>query len=133
MLPSLDSARDALSVVEGRRPNCTEYGMEERFDKLEQMIGSLATRFDAVDRRFDAVDQRFNEVDENLKDMRQGLADVHQRVGVLHEDVKSDLRFTLEAQQALKEVMEAGFANQERSFREALAPIADAVRSGNRK
>jgi len=83
--------------------------MEERFDKLEQMIGSLGTRMDA------------------------GFEDVNQRIGVLHEDVKSDIRFTLEARQALQEVMDTKFAEQERSFKEALAPIADAVRSSFRR
>ena len=102
--------------------------MEERFDRLEQMVGSLTTRFDSVDERFDRVDRRFDGVDRDLAELRQNIADVSRRVGVLHEDVKSDFRFSLEARQALKEVMETSFANQERSFREALAPIADAVR-----
>jgi tetrahydromethanopterin S-methyltransferase subunit G len=100
--------------------------MEERFDKLEQMIGSLTARFDSVDQRFDEVDRQF-------KDVGNTLVEMNQRIGVLHEDVKSDIRFGLEARQALQEVMEAGFANQERSFGEALAPIADAVRANNRK
>ncbi len=81
-------------------------------DDLKQLQDNMNARFDSLESR---------------------IADVRQVVGVLHEDVKSDFRFTLEAQQGLKEVMDAGFANQERSFREALAPIADAVRSSNRK
>jgi hypothetical protein len=60
-------------------------------------------------------------------------ADLSQRMGVLHEDVKSDIRFTLEARQGLQQVMETKFAEQERSFRDALAPIAASVRSSFRK
>lgn len=126
--------------------------MEERFDKLEQMIGSLATRFDSVDEQFKSVDRRFDDLgrsvnarfddmnqrmDESFGDVNQRMDErfggVNQRISVLHEDVKSDIRFTLEARQALQEVMETKFADQERSFREALAPIADAVRSSFRK
>jgi putative heme iron utilization protein len=58
---------------------------------------------------------------------------VNAKVSVLHEDVKSDFRFSLEARQSLQENMEARFAEQARLFREALAPIADAVRSAHQK
>lgn len=116
--------------------------MEERFDKLERMIGSLATR---MDERFEDVNQRmgarFGEVTQRMdarfqgvtQEMAAGFLEVSQRIGVLHEDVKSDIRFGLEARQALQDVMETGFANQERSFKEALAPIADAIRASFRK
>lgn len=55
------------------------------------------------------------------------------RVNVLHEDVKNDFRFSLEARQGLKELMEAGFENQELAFQQTLAPIADAVRRANER
>lgn len=84
-------------------------GIDGRFDDLRR----------SVDARFDDVNQRTDERFDN----------VNRRISVLHEDVKSDIRFTLEARQAVQEVMETTFADQARSFREALAPIADAVRS----
>lgn len=77
--------------------------MEDRLNRIESKIDSLITTVDRL----------------NL------------RVGVLHEDVKSDFRFTLEAQEGLKEQMEAGFAAPAQTLVDTLAPIEAAVRSAH--
>jgi hypothetical protein len=157
-----------------RRPR--EAQMEQRFDRLEQMIGelggqvrtvetALGARIDGVETalgaRIDGVETslgvRIDGVDEKLGGLSGELRSVETRlrghiedveahltsridqkvdalslkVGGLHEDVKADFKFSLEAHQGLKEQMEAGFAKQEDAFRDALAPLHDAIRRAN--
>ena len=113
--------------------------MEDRFDRLEGKIDALVTtvndKFTVVDRTFEGLETRLGTgidgVEQRLRGVDQQLSDLSLRVSVLHEDVKSDFRFSLEAQQGLKEQMEAGFAAQERALREALAPVQAAIRSAH--
>jgi len=105
--------------------------MEDRFDRLEQMIGSLTTRFDSVDEQLKGVGRRFDAVDLRFDDVAQEFRDVHQRIGVLHEDVRANLRFGLEARDGLKEQMERLFAEQRDTLREELAPMKAAIRSAH--
>ena len=118
--------------------------MEDRFDQLETKMDSLIAtvdqkfagvdkRFDSVDQKFAGVDKRFDSVDLKFAGVSERFDDLSQRVGVLHEDVKRDFRFSLEAQQGLKEQMEAGFAAQAEALKEALAPIKAAVRSAHQE
>ena len=109
--------------------------MEERFDRLEGKIDALITtvdqKFAAVDEKFAGVDQKFVGITQEFAGVNRRLDDLSQRVGVLHEDVKRDFRFSLEAQQGLKQQVEAGFAAQTEAQKEALAPIKAAVRSAH--
>jgi len=104
--------------------------MEDRFDQLETKMDSLIA---TVDQKFAGVDKRFDSVDQKFAGVSERFDDLSQRVGVLHEDVKRDFRFSLEAQQGLKEQMEAGFAAQAEALKEALAPIKAAVRSAHQE
>ncbi len=131
--------------------------MEDRFDRLENMIGDLGKNLSArIDARGQALGARIDEqgqalaridaqgqtlcarideqgqalarIDAQGQTLGSQLAELAQRVGVLHEDVKADFRFSLEARDGLKEQVDRKFEDQARVFREELAPIRDALR-----
>ncbi len=89
------------------------------------MDASLSGKLETVERNLRG---HIEDVDAHLSGKLDTLS---LKVGVLHEDVKADFRFSLEARQGLREEMIAGFTNQELAFKNALAPIQDALRRAN--
>lgn len=126
-------------------------GVDQKFVELETRLG---TRIDGVEEKLGGLSGELRLVETRLRGHIEDV-DAHLsakltttaqaltahvtekfdalnlKVDVLHEEVKDDFRFSLEAQQGLKEQMEAGFKNQELAFKEALAPLQAAIRRAN--
>lgn len=128
--------------------------MEERFDRLEGKIDGIderrSTRSDGVDDKIGglaaelrAAETRLRgqleDVDASLSRMivTSGTAlteradSLNLKLDALHDDLKCNFRLRREQQQGLKEQMESGFKNQERSLKEALASLEAAIQHGN--
>ena len=102
-------------------------GLDRRFDKVDGRLESMDGRLDSMDGRLDSMDERLDEHDRRFdsveKEMKRGfseltggLADLKQNMQVQFEATRKDIKFSLEAVQALREITETKLdtiANQE--------------------
>jgi hypothetical protein len=82
------------------------------FDAFEARLGQ---RFDAIETRLDGLDARVDRLDV--------------KVGILHEDVKADLRFSLEALQGVQEQLETKIETESATTRKRIDGIVAALRA----
>jgi hypothetical protein len=63
--------------------------LEERFDRLEEILG---LRFDAIDGRFQLIDQRFERIDGRLDRMDRRFETMDDRMCGLQDVIRDQLR-----------------------------------------
>ena len=92
-------------------------GLDRRFDKVDGRLDSIDGRLDSMDGRLDSMDERLDEHDRRFdaveKEMKRGfselsggLANLEQSMKVQFEETRQDIKFSLEAVQALREITE---------------------------
>ena len=112
----LDGLDRRFDKVDGRLES-----MDGRLDSMDGRLDSMDSRLDSMDGRLDEHDKRFDAVEKEMKrgfsELGGGLADLEQSMKVQFEETRKDIKFSLEAVQALREVTEtklvAVIANQE--------------------
>ena len=92
-----------------------------RFARIESHLREHDSRFAQVDMRFDKVDARIDKVDERIDSLTHIMM-------VQFEDVRRDIRFSLEAVQGLRDVTERGFSEQRTEYGEQIALLQDVLR-----
>src|SRR5688572_4275326 len=102
----LDQMDGRLDRMDGRLDR-----MDERFDRMDGRLDSMDGRLDRVDGRLDKGDGHFARIETRLDDLKLSM-------NVQFEDVRRDIRFSLEAVQGLRETTEQGFAEQRTEHRE---------------
>jgi len=111
----LDGLDRRFDKVDGRLES-----MDGRLDSMDGRLDSMDSRLDSMDGRLDEHDSRFDAVEKEMKrgfsDLAGSLADLEQSMKVQFEETRQDIKFSLEAVQALREITETKLdtiANQE--------------------
>lgn len=124
-----------------------ERRLETRFDRIETRLDTVDARFDDVDQRFTSIDQRFTSIDRRFSDIDRRFSDIDRRfdavdtrfdtleqsMKVQFEEVRRDLRFSLEALTALRETTDRGFEQVRADHAGQTTLLEDALRHVRRR
>ena len=98
---------------------------EERFDRIDQKLTALESRFGDVDRRIDGLDRR---LESGLGDVNRRIDDLDHQMHVLHEDVIGRIAAIPDNTARLEARMDRGFADLKETIGRRLDPLEAAVR-----
>lgn len=97
-----------------------EMTRQEFSNYMEAFEQRLDKRFQRIDSRSEQVDTRLEQIDTRLEDLKQSMS-------VQFEDVRRDIRFSLEAVQGVREVTDRGFEDRQTQHREQISLLRDVL------
>ena len=107
--------------------------IDQQFAQVDQQFAQVDRRFAQVDQRFTQVDQQFAVIDRQFAAVGQLFTDLKQSMTVQFEDVRRDIRFSLEAVTSLREMTERGFDDMRREHGDQTSLLKGVVRHVRRR
>ncbi|MEO5741744.1 MAG: hypothetical protein ABIS29_14235 [Vicinamibacterales bacterium] len=102
--------------------------VDHLFGEIDLRFGQIDQRFGQIDQRFGQMDQHFAQIDLHFVQVDQQFDDLTQRMTVQFEDVRREIRFSLEAVTGLREATDRGFDDMRRDHASQTSLLEAAIR-----
>ena len=96
--------------------------------RLDARFGQIDTHFEQIDAHFGQIDARFGQIDERFGQIDAQFDNLAQSMKIQFEDVRREIRFSLEAVVGLREVTERELGSVRAEHRDQTSLIHDVLR-----
>ena len=102
--------------------------IDTRFGQIDVHFAQIDARFGQIDARFGQIDARFGQIDTQFGQIDTQFDNLAQSMKIQFEDVRREIRFSLEAVVGLREVTERELGSVRAEHRDQTSLIHDVLR-----